>query len=385
MTRRSQLIVGSKQQLRQPRAARGPFEGRSGYKSRWRPCRHPDALLFDFFRVSFVCLKPPARSVLFFVAASDARHRKTIRQAPWLADLMTSWFSLPVPRLPSPSGTSRAETTNRRFSSARDGIRAEILQVRSHKRWAHCCRYTSLLSRGWLSITLTMKGQVSAKPVSRLRVTALAPPSKPSKALTNPLPPLRRGPQLRVSNAELREEVGALRKSMVDRGYVPVEDIFAVTTRAASSAGGEEAAARNDPQQNSKKPPAPPAKLPREARLAALVVLYGAAVAVGGVFVPIAIGVGASRSLRWLDEGGTLMPKRWRRRGGGGAGGRGQEGRRRRRWKDAVLSYVPVVARSRGRGDVGAGDGAGGVMEDAGLVTAEALADAWDKMYPPRR
>ena len=173
-----------------------------------------------------------------------------------------------------------------------------------------------------MSITLTMKGQVSAKPVSRLRVTALAPPSKPSKALTNPLPPLRRGPQLRVSNAELREEVGALRKSMVDRGYVPVEDIFAVTTRAASSAGGEEAAARNDPQQNSKKPPAPPAKLPREARLAALVVLYGAAVAVGGVFVPIAIGVGASRSLRWLDEGGTLMPKRWRRRGGEGGGGR---------------------------------------------------------------
>lgn len=178
---------------------------------------------------------------------------------------------------------------------------------------------------------------------------------------------------------------------MVDRGYIPVEDIFAVAAKTASPGEGDKAG-KNDPQQqqprsNSKKPPAPPpAKLPREARLAALVVLYGAAVAVGGVFVPIAIGVGASRSLRWLDEGGTLTPKRWRRRGESLDGGRGQKpsggGRRRgRRWKDAVLSYVPVVARSRREGGVGGVDGA----EDAGLMSAEALADAWDKLYPPRR
>eukprot|EP00903_Cladosiphon_okamuranus_P011761 g11055.t1 len=249
-----------------------------------------------------------------------ARRQKTnpsgsSHQAPWLAELVTSWFNLPLPKLPSPSGSSRTKATNRRYSSARDGIRAEILQ-------------------------------------------------------------------LRVSNAELREEVGALRKSMVDRGYMPVEDIFAVATKAALAAEGDNKARNNDPQHKNKKPPAPPAKLPREARLAALIILYGAAVAVGGVFVPIAIGVGASRSLRWLDEGGTLMPRRWRR----GNRVRGQEGRRRR-WKDAVLGYVPVVARSRGERGVGAGigDGAFGVSEDEGLMTAEALADAWDKMYPPQR
>eukprot|EP00752_Nemacystus_decipiens_P009207 g8223.t1 len=252
-------------------------------------------------------------------AAAAARRPKpspssSSRQAPWLADLMTSWFNLALPKLSSLSGTSNTKATNRRYSSARDGIRAEILQ-------------------------------------------------------------------LRVSNAELREEVGALRKSMVDRGYIPVEDIFAAATKAASSVEGDEASGRREPQQNSKNPPPPPPKLPREARLAALVALYGAAVAIGGVFVPIAIGVGASRSLRWLDEGGTVIPKRWR----AGDGGRGQEVRRRRRWKDAVLSYVPVVARSRGRGSADFGDGAGGVTEDAGLVTAETLADAWDNMYPPRR
>lgn len=180
--------------------------------------------------------------------------------------------------------------------------------------------------------------------------------------------------------------MSALRKSMVDRGYIPVEDIFAATTKAAPSAEGDKAR-KNDPQQDSKNTPAPPAKLPREARLAALVVLYGAAVAIGGVFVPIAIGVGASRSLRWLDEGGTLMPKRWRRGSGPPLGQKG----RRRRWKDAVLSYVPAVARSRGEGGVGAGVGAGvgdgavGGAEDEGFMSAEALADAWDNMYPPRR
>ncbi len=201
----------------------------------------------------------------------------------------------------------------------------------------------------------------------------------------------------------------ALRKSMVDRGYIPVDDIFASTST--SSAGADEAAKALQQQQqrqqqrvseDSKKrppPPRPPTKLPREARLAALVALYGAAVAVGGVFVPIAIGVGASRSLRWLDEGGTLMPKRWRDvdrslLGGArewprqqlmaGLGGRG----RRRRWRDAVLSYVPAVARLPRGEDGGAGGAAGAGAargeDSTGLMTAERLGDAWDEMYPPR-
>lgn len=206
--------------------------------------------------------------------------------------------------------------------------------------------------------------------------------------------------------------MAALRKSMVDRGYIPVDDIFASTST--SSAGADEAATALQQQQHqqrvsedSKKrppPPRPPAKLPREARLAALLALYGAAVALGGVFVPIAIGVGASRSLRWLDEGGTLMPKRmtkrWRGRspldvGGGRERPRRQQllpglgggGRGRRRWRDAVLSYVPAVARlprgdDEGRGAAGACAAHG--EDSAGLMAAERVADAWDEIYPPR-
>lgn len=51
------------------------------------------------------------------------------RQTPWLADLMASLFNLPLPKMPSPSGTPRAKAASRRYASARDGIRAEILQV----------------------------------------------------------------------------------------------------------------------------------------------------------------------------------------------------------------------------------------------------------------
>lgn len=188
--------------------------------------------------------------------------------------------------------------------------------------------------------------------------------------------------QLRVSNAELREEVVALRTSMIQRGYTPVDDIFATPKSPSTTAG-------NNPQQQQQqsatsgngtpKPPETSLELPEEARLAALVALWGAAIALRGVFVPIAISVGAARLLRWLDDGGTLAPRGWRRRrlfaGGWGQpfaerGGRG--------WRRiAALSYVPVLARMP-REDVGGGG-------ETGLVTGETLADAWDRMYPGRR
>ncbi|CAM9581579.1 unnamed protein product [Ectocarpus sp. 13 AM-2016] len=208
-----------------------------------------------------------------------------LQQTPWLADIMASWFNLPLPN------TSRAGRTKRR--STHDDIRTDIQK-------------------------------------------------------------------LRTSNAELREEVLALRNSMVQRGFFPVDDVFATTT----ATGGTPASGNaQQPPTSEGGDPKPPAKLQREARLAALVVLWGAAVAVGGVFVPIAIGVGAARSLRWLDDGGTLVPKRWGRQLGTG-------------WRRTrALSFVPVLARPPR-------DGGGG---GEGLVNGEALADAWDEMYPPRQ
>ncbi|CBN78065.1 expressed unknown protein [Ectocarpus siliculosus] len=224
--------------------------------------------------------------------AVASRHSRSppaqpLQQTPWLADIMASWFNLPL-RNTSPSGGTKRRST-------RDDIRADILK-------------------------------------------------------------------LRVSNADLREEVLALRNSMVQRGFFPVDDVFATAT--ATATGGTPASGNGQqPPTSEGGDPKPPAKLQREARLAALVVLWGAAVALGGVFVPIAIGVGAARSLRWLDNGGTLVPKRWSRPLGRG-------------WRRArALSFVPVLARPPR-------DGGGG---GEGLVTGEALADAWDEMYPPRQ
>ncbi|CAM9173508.1 unnamed protein product [Ectocarpus sp. 4 AP-2014] len=227
-----------------------------------------------------------ARDLAVASGHSRSPPAQPLQQTPWLADIMASWFNLPLPN------TSRAGGTKRR--STRDDIRADILK-------------------------------------------------------------------LRLSNAELREEVLALRNSMVQRGFFPVDDVFATAT----ATGGTPASGNGQqPSTSEGGDPKPPAKLQREARLAALVVLWGAAVAVGGVFVPIAIGVGAARSLRWLDDGGTLVPKRWKGR---------QLGRGWRRAR--ALSFVPVLARPPRDG--------GGNGE--GLVTGEALADAWDEMYPPRQ
>lgn len=168
---------------------------------------------------------------------------------------------------------------------------------------------------------------------------------------------------------------------MVDRGYTPVDDIFWTT-----KPPPPETVAVMPQQQattsNSDNSEPPLAKLPPEVRLAALALLYGAAIALGGVFVPIAIGVGAARSLRWLDDGGTLMPKKWRRHFSlGGSRGQPWEARSGRRWRNAVPSYVPALARMpRGEHLGGSGDD-----DEDGLMNAEALADAWDKMYPPRQ
>lgn len=86
----------------------------------------------------------------------------------------------------------------------------------------------------------------------------------------------------------------------------------------------------------------PPPKVPREARMAALALLLSAAVVAGGVFVPIAIGEGAARVMRWLDDGGTIAPKSLRRylAGDGGFSMLPSIWRRQKQWH---LSYVPVL------------------------------------------
>lgn len=86
----------------------------------------------------------------------------------------------------------------------------------------------------------------------------------------------------------------------------------------------------------------PPPKVPREARMAALALLLSAAVVAGGVFVPIAIGEGAARVMRWLDDGGTLAPKSMRRYLAG-FGGFSMLSTIRRRQKQWRLRYVPVL------------------------------------------
>ncbi|CAM9136512.1 unnamed protein product [Scytosiphon promiscuus] len=261
-----------------------------------------------------------------FAAGSRYRRSDPSRQTPQLGDVMGSWWKLPSHPKPALSGASgsrdNARTNDQKRRPSRDDIRADILK-------------------------------------------------------------------LQLSNTELRKEVVALRTSMIQRGYTPVDDIFAVPKT--PSTLGTSAGNNSQQQQQQKqspasgngapKPPATSPRIPEEARLAALVALWGAAIALRGVFVPIAIGVGAARLLRWLDEGGTLAPRVWKRRWSL-AGSRVQQwglaGRRGGVWRrEAVPSYVPVLARAP-REDVGG-------VGDAGLVTGETLADAWDKMYPPRR
>lgn len=138
------------------------------------------------------------------------------------------------------------------------------------------------------------------------------------------------------------------------------------------------------PTQPTSKPPSKKkeeevAALPSEARLAALAVLWVAAVSAGGIFIPIAIGEGASQAWRWLDDGGSLLPKKMRRRRRFGEGrGVMMWGTRGRRWSDAVLSYVPVLRREGGA--VGDGD------EEDRLerLSGDALAGAWSDLTPRR-
>lgn len=155
---------------------------------------------------------------------------------------------------------------------------------------------------------------------------------------------------------------------MRERGFVPVEDIFADPAAAVPSPAGSPQPAKVPPTQATPKPPSE-AALPREARLAALAVLWVAAVSAGGVFIPIAIGEGASQAWRWLDDGGSLVPKVLRGRFGRG----GMWGRRGRRWSDAVLSYVPVLRR------------ASEVDEDQERLSGDALAGAWGELTPRRK
>lgn len=188
-------------------------------------------------------------------------------------------------------------------------------------------------------------------------------------------------PKLRDSNVELKAEVLALRTYMLQRGVTPVEDFFAdpspepsaVLLSPTVSPPPQTPAENRSPSQPTPNTPPPPV-LPREARLAALALLWAAAVSVGGVFVPIAIREGATSSLRWLDDGGTLIPAPVRRVLGGYRGRWRGKG-----WGSAVLSYIPVLARA----PKSAGEGGHG--EEGGELQGERLAGAWDELKPRKR
>lgn len=90
--------------------------------------------------------------------------------------------------------------------------------------------------------------------------------------------------------------------------------------------------------------------------------------------MPIAIREGAERSVRWLDDGGSLIPaavKRVLSRCRGRWRGRG--------WGDAILSYVPVLGRAPKVASEG-GDG-----DDEGELQGERLVGAWDELKPRKR
>lgn len=92
--------------------------------------------------------------------------------------------------------------------------------------------------------------------------------------------------------------------------------------------------------------------------------------------MPVAIREGAGHSLRWLDGGGSLIPAPVRRVLSGYRGrwrGRG--------WGNAVLSYVPVLARATKAAGEADGNGKEGGREEQG----EGLVGAWDELKPRRR
>lgn len=142
---------------------------------------------------------------------------------------------------------------------------------------------------------------------------------------------------------------------MEQKGVIPVEDFFAkpypkkespITT---ANSAEQLLPATREPASNTP-PPTPPPPLRREARLAALALLWAAALSAGGVFVPIAIGEGAADAWRWLDGGGSVpIPNGIRRIFREGMGRWLSEKWRRGRMRDrdvAALSFVPVRARA---------------------------------------
>lgn len=158
---------------------------------------------------------------------------------------------------------------------------------------------------------------------------------------------------------------------MQRRGFTPVDDIWEASSRPSTAAPTVPPPADLPaPQPTSR---TPPPELPREARLVALALLWAAAVTARGVFIPIAIGEGAANTWRWLDDGGTLMPRQLRRFLSRGALRRPLRLGRR----DVALNYLPVRARAA------AGPEGGG--EEGGAVSADGLAAAWAEVRPRRR
>lgn len=101
--------------------------------------------------------------------------------------------------------------------------------------------------------------------------------------------------------------------------------------------------------------------LRRQVRLALLAGLWAGAVAVGGVFIPIAIAEGAADMVGWLDDhSGKVFPILPRRVGSWGRGfGRMdlgsvvKSGIQQRRTRDAVVAFVEAEARGAQTGDRG--------------------------------